>query len=164
MITIRYMIANYTSGDIAEPEILGLQYAMYVQKPGQWFPNSAGNGMTTDKKELCKYIMNKAKMSGALTMLTPWATVRTEAKILIDAYKKKKPSKNFIRIDCYYTARDDISFGSAASGNFEFQVFAGMFLDGFKVTQYSVLGTPVGATRHGTAEVYTLESDKIETY
>ena len=80
-------------------------------------------------------------------------------KIII---KKKKKVNAFLRMDCYYSDRDDITFGSARSGNFEFKGFAGMFLDGFKVTQYSVLGTQI--VKHGTAEVFTLASDRMETY
>ena len=161
MLTIRYMVSQITSGDIPDPEIYGLQYAMYLGKD-EWYPNSAGNDLDLDRQGKCKYILNKAKMSGAVTMLTPWSPVRTEANFLIHAYKKKKKVNAFLRMDCYYSDRDDITFGSARSGNFEFKGFAGMFLDGFKVTQYSVLGTQI--VKHGTAEVFTLASDRMETY
>jgi len=40
--------------------------------------------------------------------------------------------------------------------------FAGIFLDGFKVTQHTILGTQL--VKHGTAEIFTLESDKMEAY
>ncbi|MEP6924365.1 MAG: hypothetical protein ABI954_07855 [Pyrinomonadaceae bacterium] len=164
MITIRYMIYDLTSGDKPEPEINGIQYAMYLQTPGDWFPNSAGSDLNLDGKERCKYVLNKAKTSQAITILVPWTTLRTEAEFLIKAFKSKKPVKDFIRIECYYTDRNDISFGSAASGNFEFTEFAGLNIDGFRVTQYRTVGGKIGRMKHATAEIFTLDSDKMTTF
>ena len=161
MITIRYMLKDITSGDRPDPEIYGLQNAMYCQVPGDWFPNT-GENLDLDRKGKCKYILNKAKMSGAITILTPWMPFRNEANILVKAFKKKKRVSNFLRMECYYSDDETATFGSAASGNYNFESFAGMFLDGFKVTQYTILGAKF--VKHGTAEIFTLESDNMVAY
>ncbi|MEP7075041.1 MAG: hypothetical protein ABI878_04455 [Acidobacteriota bacterium] len=155
------MVAGITSGDRPEPEILGLQYAMYLQKPGEWFPNT-GDSLNLDRKDKCKYVLNKAKMSGAVTILTPWTPYRSEANILINSFKKKRRVSDFIRIECYSSDTEGDTFGSARSGNFTFDNFAGLSIEGFKVTQHTILGTQM--VKHGTAEVFTLESDRMGVY
>jgi len=69
MITIRYMLQNIHQETVPEPEIYGLQYAMYLQKPGEWFPNT-GDNLNLDRQQKCKYVLNKAKMSVQFTILT----------------------------------------------------------------------------------------------